>query len=99
VNSRAVKLLNNYTPEKLRSLNSSLEKYAPATIKKHHWVITMYEEYCNYLETPMWPVNSDICANFLTFLRQEVKLAYSSLVSVVVPGLKRVNKEKTGNIF
>jgi hypothetical protein len=99
VNSKAVRILGNYTPEKLRSLHSSLQKYAPATLNKHHWVITMYAEYCTYLEAEAWPIQPEICANFLTFLRQEVKLAYSSITSIVVPGLKRVNKEKTGKIF
>jgi hypothetical protein len=91
--------MGNYTPEKLKSLSSSLERYSPATLRKDEWVIAMYEKFCLYLETEPWPIQAALCGNFLVFLRQEVKLAHSTISSVIVPGLKRVNKVKTGKTY
>jgi hypothetical protein len=99
VNSKAVQVIGNFTPEQLRSQRAKFN-YAPSTLEKHPWITTMYEKYCVQWEAEiMWPIQPEVCENFLLFLFNHGKLACSSIRCVVVPGLKRINKEKTGLIL
>jgi hypothetical protein len=94
--SKALTILHNYTPEKLNSMNANLDRYSAATIRKHNWIIPMYESFCQHVAANPWPIEANTVGNFLAFLGKEVCLANSSLTDVVVPGLKRIHKDKTG---
>jgi hypothetical protein len=86
----------------MNSMSRNLKKYSDSTIRKHHWVLSMYEEFCNVAEVAVedqWPLQEKHVADFLTVLGERVNLANSSLSDVVVPSLKRINQDKAGKVI
>ena len=55
MSSRASKLLATVTDDDLRSLMVLGPRYAPETIRKDNWVMSVYEEYCTRLEKQIFP--------------------------------------------
>lgn len=74
-------------------LEAATDVYAPSTIKKHAWVLSLYKGFCNTFNYPDWPLcTSTSLANFIRFLGIEAHYAIGSIESVFIPSLKRIYK-------
>lgn len=71
-------------------------RYSESTLKKHEWVTTIYKDFAEYVKVDMWPITADCAAWFVRVLGLEVKYAISSIEDVIIPSLKRLNRDKTG---
>lgn len=88
--------LHTLTPQLLESLLSTGARYSESTIKKHSWVIRLYEGFMkNYLKVEPWPLDPVSSAAFIRFLGLHIKYAVSSIEDVIIPSLKRINIEKS----
>lgn len=94
-NMRIDNSLSTITTERFYSYKSLGPTYSESTLKKHEWVITMFENFCARSLRPAWPLEAENCGHFIRFAGIEAKYAYGSLSDVVVPSMKRLHIEKT----
>ena len=88
--------LEKVSTEKLTSYIQSTTRYASSTVQKHAWSVKLYEAFCKELDVEAWPLQPQVVAGFITFLRKDAHYAPGSIEDVLIPSLKRVHEEKTG---
>lgn len=88
--------LENVTDEQLAGFAVEGPKYSESTLKNHLWVFKIYERYTQRLKIEMWPIQSECAGSFVRFLGLDVKYAIGTINDVIVPSLKRMNREHTG---
>jgi hypothetical protein len=71
-------------------------RYAPSTLRKHAWVLRLYEGFCSTSRAAPWPLQGRKVSAFLRFLAQDAGYALGSIEDVMAPALKRLHQEHTG---
>lgn len=94
--TRATNALVNLSRERFEYLKTTKSMYSPSTLKKHSWVKPMYEGFCAFWNLDPWPIKEDISASFTRWLGLDVGYAINSIEDVIIPCLKRINEEQTG---
>jgi 3-methyladenine DNA glycosylase AlkC len=93
--TRAEVALTTISADKMSSLLTVGARYSESTIKKHSWVIRIYEGFCQALNISAWPLDKVYASGFVRFLGLEAKYAIGSIEDVIIPSLKRLHMEKT----
>lgn len=88
--------MERYDVSKIQIYMDACPKYSESTLKKHKWAFTIYQGFCSVLGVEEWPMDGIVVSAFIRFIRLEVGYAIGSIEDVIIPSLKRMNKEETG---
>lgn len=94
--TRAETAMSTMSEEDFSRLMSTGARYSASTLRKHTWVIKIYEPFTKAYEYAAWPMHPMVGSAFINFMSMTAKYAISSIEDVVIPSLKRLNIEKTG---
>lgn len=67
--------------------------YSPETLRKHSWTKKLYETFCRRFHLTPWPLESESVNGFIRFLGEQAGYRYGSIRDVIIPSLKRMNRE------
>lgn len=90
---RITNALSAISHERFVQMADTGARYSPSTLKKHDWVIKMYEAFSERASIDAWPLHGVNVAWFIRFLGLEAKYAVSSIEDVIMPSLKRLHIE------
>jgi hypothetical protein len=79
------------------ALQTSGPRYCESTLRKHSWVIKLFEAFSCRSLIPAFPLNADSVGWFIRFIGIETRLAIGSIEDVIIPSLKRIHRERTGS--
>ena len=92
--TRASLALAAISAGRLEELMSTGPRYAQSTLRKHTWVIKLYESFTSAFDVEPFPLNAVVASGFVRFLGLEAKYAVGSIEDVIVPSLKRLHVER-----
>ena len=90
---RITNALSAISHERFVQMADTGARYSPSTLKKHDWVIKLYEAFSEHAGIDAWPLHGVNVAWFIRFLGLEAKYAVSSIEDVIMPSLKRLHIE------
>ena len=88
--------LTKLTDEQSRRLFLEGARYSEATLLKHKWVRRLYEGFAMAFCSEPWPLECKLAAAFIRFCGQHACYAVNSIEDVILPSLKRIHEEETG---
>jgi hypothetical protein len=94
--TRASIALETLTLDRVIELQSVSQRWSDSTLKKHCWVEPMYSGFCSNIDQEPWPLDGPTAAAFIRWLGMDVEYAISSIEDVILPSLKRMTEERTG---
>lgn len=92
---RLANVLDSISDNRLVELATPGAVYSESTLRKHIWVIQLYEAFSARARIRPWPLKAENVGWFVRFLGLEAKYAYGSISDVIVPSMKRINLQKT----
>ena len=95
--TRASRALQSLSHDWLNTLTPSRNRWSDATLKKHAWVFTMYENFVSGYDKEPWPMDSQFTYAFVHFLASEANYAITTIEDIIISSLKRINIEQTGH--
>src|SRR5437762_12788961 len=86
--------IENISREEHDKIIKKIKKYSETTLKKHEWVKRIYSEYCATIGVDeLFPIAPQTITRFIKTLSVVGKYAFGSIQDVIIPGIKRINKE------
>jgi len=88
--------LEALSDEKFFALACTGPRYSESTLKKHIWVIKLYQAFSERSGIVPFPLDARHAAWFIRMIGLEADYAVGSIEDVIIPSLKRIHREMTG---